>query len=198
MDSERLRLGLQEAHRTGECFGGHCEPGNGYYTPEGEREWLDEPSYCLIPGLILELEGARLEAERLQNTGVRADERREMQKAVAEALAAEMRATKAEAEAEELRGLAKAAQMNYIEESLEAEAFKAAAKTIADEMKMWRGIAQESNPEMAAVALEAERLRLNFKRITGWDDEQLDQGMIHLEEAAMVKARRLAGTEVQG
>jgi hypothetical protein len=161
VDSARLRVALQEAHRAGECFGGHCEPGNGYYTPEGEREWLDEPSYCLIPGLILELEGARLEAE-------------------------------------ELRGLAKAAQMNYIEESLEAEAFKAAAKTIADEMKMWRGIAQESNPEMAAVALEAERLRLNFKRITGWDDEQLDQGMIHLEEAAMVKARRLAGTEVQG
>jgi hypothetical protein len=42
---------------------------------------------------------------------------------------------------------------------------------------------------------EAERLRLNFKRITGWDDEQLEQGMIHLEAAAMVKARRLAGTE---
>jgi hypothetical protein len=65
-------------------------------------------------------------------------------------------------EAEELRGLAKAAQMNYIEESLEAE-----------------------------------RLRTNFRRITGWDDEQLEQGMIHLEEAAMVKARRLAGTEAK-
>lgn len=69
---------------------------------------------------------AEVEAERLQNTGVRADERREMQKAVAEALAAEIRATKAEAEAEELRGLAKAAQMNYIEESLEAERLRAA------------------------------------------------------------------------
>lgn len=48
------------------------------------------------------------------------------------------------------------------------------------------------------LALEAERLRTNFRRITGWDDEQLEQGMIHLEEAAMVKARRLAGTESQG
>lgn len=46
---------------------------------------------------------AMREAERLRNTGVRADERREMQKAVAETQAAEMKATKAEAEAERLR-----------------------------------------------------------------------------------------------
>ena len=34
--------------RYSEEIGCGCEPGNGYYTPEGVREWLDEPVVCIL------------------------------------------------------------------------------------------------------------------------------------------------------